>query len=81
MSTPTTIRLVVFDLAGTTIDFGCQAPTGAFVAAFAEFGVAVTPDGARGPMGLHKKDHIRAMLQSRAVGQKWREATGRSSIS
>ena len=30
------IRLVVFDWAGTVIDFGCRAPTGAFVAAFAE---------------------------------------------
>ena len=71
------IRLVVFDWAGTTIDFGCVAPAGAFVAAFAGRGVAVTVAEARGPMGLHKKDHIRAMLRDPAVAGKWRTAVGR----
>ncbi|MDY3553525.1 phosphonoacetaldehyde hydrolase [Gemmata sp. JC717] len=71
------IKLVVLDWAGTTIDFGCRAPSGAFVAAFATKGVAVTLPEARGPMGLHKKDHIRAMLRTEAVGGKWRAAAGR----
>lgn len=71
------IKLVVFDWAGTTIDHGCLAPSGAFVAAFAARGVAVTMPEARGPMGLHKKDHIRAMLRTDSVGAKWRAATGR----
>jgi phosphonoacetaldehyde hydrolase len=78
MAKPLTVRLVVFDWAGTTIDYGCQAPTGAFVAAFAERGVAVTTAEARGPMGLHKKDHIRAMLESPAVARKWQAAAGRN---
>lgn len=71
------IKLVVFDWAGTTIDFGCLAPAGAFVAAFAAKGVIVTLSEARGPMGLHKKDHIRAMLRTDSVGAKWRAAAGR----
>jgi phosphonoacetaldehyde hydrolase len=71
------IKLVVFDWAGTTIDFGCMAPPGAFVAAFAAKGVQVTFAEARGPMGLHKKDHIRAMLCTESVGAKWRAAAGR----
>ena len=71
------IRLVVFDWAGTTIDFGSCAPAGAFVATFAARGVEVTLAEARGPMGLHKKDHLRAMLRTEAVGAKWREAVGR----
>ena len=71
MPTPISVRLVVFDWAGTTIDYGCQAPTGAFMAAFAERGVSVTPDEARGPMGVHKKDHIRAMLQAPDVARMW----------
>ena len=71
------IKLVVFDWAGTTIDFGCMAPAGAFVASFAAKGVAVTIAEARGPMGLHKKDHIRAMLRSEGVAAKWRAAHGR----
>ena len=64
------IKLVVFDWAGTTIDFGSCAPAGAFVRAFAAKGVTVTPAEARGPMGLHKKDHLRAMLQTPAVAAK-----------
>jgi phosphonoacetaldehyde hydrolase len=72
------IKLVVFDWAGTTIDFGCQAPAGAFVACFAKKGVQVTLVEAREPMGLHKKDHIRAMLESETVGAKWRDTLGRN---
>ena len=72
------IKLVVFDWAGTTIDFGCQAPAGAFVACFARRGVDVTLGEAREPMGLHKKDHIRAMLETESVAAKWRTALARN---
>jgi phosphonoacetaldehyde hydrolase len=71
------IKLVVFDWAGTTIDFGCVAPAGAFVAAFAARGVAITLAEARGPMGRAKKDHIREILRTRGVGIRWRAAVGR----
>ncbi len=74
---PVEIKLVVFDWAGTTIDFGCMAPTNAFVATFATRGIAVTVAEARGPMGLHKKDHLRAMLHTESVSAKWRGAVGR----
>ena len=73
---PSDVKLVVFDWAGTTVDFGCLAPAGAFVAAFAERGVAVPVAEARGPMGLHKKDHLRAMLAG-PTGERWRRAVGR----
>lgn len=72
MSASLEIKLVVFDWAGTTVDFGCMAPAGAFVAAFAELGVTVSDAEARGPMGLHKKDHIRAMLQTPDIGERWK---------
>ena len=55
------IRLVVADLAGTTIDFGSSAPAGVFVALFARHGVTVTDAEARGPMGTAKRDHIAAL--------------------
>ncbi|MCS6866866.1 MAG: phosphonoacetaldehyde hydrolase [Gemmataceae bacterium] len=77
MNPACSIQLVVFDWAGTTIDHGCLAPAGAFVASFAARGVPVTLAEARGPMGLHKKDHIRAMLQTDAVGRKWHQTIGR----
>lgn len=72
------IQLVVLDWAGTVLDFGCQAPSGAFVKAFAEMGVTVSLSEARGPMGLHKKDHIREMLRQPEIAQRWQTATGKA---
>jgi phosphonoacetaldehyde hydrolase len=69
--------LAVFDWAGTTIDFGCLAPFGAFVQVFANRGVAVTAAEARAPMGLHKKDHLREMLRKPGLTSRWLRATGR----
>jgi phosphonoacetaldehyde hydrolase len=66
------IRLVVFDWAGTTVDHGSLAPLAPFVRAFAAQGVLITTEEARGPMGLHKKDHIRALLQMPTVADSWR---------
>jgi phosphonoacetaldehyde hydrolase len=54
--------LVVFDWAGTLVDFGCQAPVVALQAAFAEAGVPISEGEARGAMGAHKRDHVRAIL-------------------
>jgi len=71
------IRLVVFDWAGTTIDHGCFAPVAAFIQAFTLHHVEVTVAEARGPMGLHKRDHLAAMLQSADVGRRWQRAHGR----
>src|SRR5262245_49594831 len=72
------IRLVVFDWAGTAIDFGCRAPTAAFRDAFAARGVALTEAEVRGPMGRHKKDHVRELLRLPAVAQRWAAAHGRA---
>jgi phosphonoacetaldehyde hydrolase len=67
---------VIFDWAGTTIDHGSRGPIAPFVRAFAARGVEITPDEARGPMGLDKKDHLRALLQLPAVSRRWRERHG-----
>ena len=48
------IKAVIFDWAGTMIDFGSRAPMGAFVEVFGEFGVDLTVAEARGPMGLRE---------------------------
>jgi phosphonoacetaldehyde hydrolase len=47
-----------------------------FVAAFASHGVEITPEEARGPMGVHKKDHIRALVQTPMISRRWRERHG-----
>jgi phosphonoacetaldehyde hydrolase len=67
------IRLVILDWAGTTVDHGSQAPLMPFVRAFDRRGVEITLEEARRPMGLHKKDHIRALLQVPEIAHRWRE--------
>ena len=41
------VSCVVFDWAGTTVDFGCFAPLGAFMRVFEEAGAAITAEEAR----------------------------------
>lgn len=72
------IRAVVFDWAGTVVDHGSLAPMGVFVEAFAEFGVAITIDEARGPMGMAKRPHIVSLLALPRVTAAWAEAHGRA---
>ena len=57
------IKLAVFDWAGTTVDFGCQAPVEAFVAGFKAKGIVVDAQTARGPMGMEKRDHIKTLTE------------------
>ena len=54
--------LVIFDWAGTMVDFGCRAPIEALVTAFARRGVALDEAAARVDMGKAKADHVRALL-------------------
>jgi len=70
------LKAVVFDWAGTMIDFGSCAPMGAFVSAFAQFGVTLSIPEARGPMGLPKRAHIAALLAEPAIAERWRAARG-----
>lgn len=65
------LRGVVFDWAGTTVDFGCQGPVQAFVESFAAFGVGVTPAEAREPMGMGKWDHVAAMMAMPRISDAW----------
>lgn len=71
------VKAVVFDWAGTTVDFGSRAPMGAFVEVFGRFGVTITVAEARGPMGLPKRDHIAALLANPGIAERWRAAHGR----
>ncbi|MDY8109906.1 phosphonoacetaldehyde hydrolase [Fulvimarina sp. 2208YS6-2-32] len=70
------IKAVVFDWAGTVIDFGSFAPMGAFVDTFSSFGVDVTIADARRPMGLPKRDHIAQMLAEPHIAGRWEDAHG-----
>ena len=67
-------KAVVFDWAGTTIDFGSFAPMGVFVEAFSRFGVTATVAQARAPMGMPKWLHIRTMLNDADLAAQWTAA-------
>ena len=72
-----TIKAIILDWAGTVVDHGSRAPMGAFVRAFAEFGVAIEVADARGPMGMAKWDHIHAVGTTPRVAAAWRTRHGR----
>lgn len=65
------IKGVIFDWAGTTVDFGCFAPVEVFLSVFQEEGIDVTYDEAREPMGMSKIDHIRTMLNMPRIQEAW----------
>lgn len=70
------IEAVIFDWAGTTVDYGCFAPVKAFMEAFAHYGVPVTMEETRKPMGMLKRDHIRTMLHMERIAQQWQKVHG-----
>src|SRR6202020_932494 len=72
------LQAAILDWAGTVVDHGSRAPMGAFVRAFAEFGVPISIADARGPMGMAKWDHIRAVGQTPSVAAAWRARHGRA---
>ncbi|VWX62934.1 Phosphonoacetaldehyde hydrolase [Burkholderiales bacterium 8X] len=71
------LSAVVFDWAGTLLDFGSCAPMGAFVRLFEQFGIDVSIEQARGPMGMAKWNHIQALLQLPDVAAQWQARHGR----
>ncbi|SDI50282.1 phosphonoacetaldehyde hydrolase [Pseudomonas panipatensis] len=75
---PQHLQAAVLDWAGTVVDFGSFAPTQIFVEAFAEFGVAVSLEEARGPMGMGKWDHIRTLCDLPAIAERFRAKFGRT---
>jgi phosphonoacetaldehyde hydrolase len=68
--------LVIFDWAGTMVDFGCVAPVNAFMAAFAEQGVNIDEATARRDMGKAKIDHVRSLLSYPAIAAAWKSRHG-----
>lgn len=71
------IKAVIFDWAGTTIDYGCFAPVDVFLKIFENRGVQVTMDQARQPMGMLKRDHIKEMTKMSSIKNQWMEKYGR----
>ncbi len=72
------LKAIVFDWAGTVIDYGSRAPVLAVMGTFEAFGVPLSDGEARGPMGMAKRDHIRALLELPRVRSQWQNLHGRS---
>ena len=70
------VKAVIFDWAGTMIDFGCMAPVEALRDTFAAAGVPLTDAEARADMGMAKLDHLRAILAKPEVAERWHTARG-----
>jgi phosphonoacetaldehyde hydrolase len=72
------VRAVIFDWAGTTVDYGSMAPVDAFIELFRRHDLTVTAEEARRPMGSYKKDHVRLILEMAPVTEQWQRLYGRA---
>ncbi|WP_252269795.1 phosphonoacetaldehyde hydrolase [Lactiplantibacillus pentosus] len=66
-----TINAVIFDWAGTTIDYGSRAPIVAFQKAFENVGIQISEAEIRQDMGLDKYTHIHKIMDLPAVQNDW----------
>mgnify|MGYP001209322096 CR=1 FL=1 len=71
------LKAVVFDWAGTMIDFGSRAPVVALCKLFEAAGVPLAETEARTDMGKSKSDHIAALLAMPRIRQAWTEVHGK----
>jgi phosphonoacetaldehyde hydrolase len=65
------VQAVVFDWAGTIIDYGSQQPALAFQQLFAEWGIRVSIKEIRQHMGMNKGEHIQALLNQDSLKKQW----------
>jgi len=65
------VKAVIFDWAGTMVDFGCKAPVNALRDVFAGEGVPITEAEARADMGKAKYDHVTALLTEPGIVARW----------
>jgi phosphonoacetaldehyde hydrolase len=72
------LEAVIFDWAGTTVDFGSLAPVRALTKLFATRGIQISDAEVRRGMGLYKKDHIRHLLGCKHVEVDWQHQNARS---
>ncbi len=77
MESKNKIELVVFDWAGTTVDYGSSAPSEVFDRVFRAAGLHLTKEEINRPMGLEKKAHIRELLSCESGRNQWQGQYGR----
>lgn len=77
MSGSLKVQLVVFDWAGTLVDYGCLAPARAFLEAFAKSRLMLTMSQVRWSMGLHNYEHIHTLFEMPQVSEQFQTVHGR----
>ncbi len=71
------VKALVLDWSGTTADAYVLAPAVVFVEVFTNQGVEISMAEARGPMGLRKDLHIKALTEDPVIRERWKEIKGR----
>ena len=70
------VKGLILDWSGTTADAYVLAPAIVFVQVFQKHGVEVAMSEARGPMGLRKDLHIKAMTEIPEIRERWHGVHG-----
>jgi phosphonoacetaldehyde hydrolase len=65
------LQAVIFDWAGTTVDYGSFAPVAVFLRLFESRGVKISEEDVRHGMGLMKKDHLRQIITQPGIAEAW----------
>lgn len=71
------VKAVILDWSGTTADAYVVAPAVVFVEVFHKHGVDISMAEARGPMGLRKDLHIKALTEVPEIAARWEKAHGK----
>ena len=72
------VKGLVLDWSGTTADAYVVAPAVVFVEVFKKHGVEISMPEARGPMGLRKDLHIKALTEEPAIRDRWKSVHGKN---
>ena len=71
------VQAVILDWSGTTADAYVVAPAVAFVEVFKRQKVEISMVEARGPMGLRKDLHIKALTEVDEIKERWKKIHGK----
>ena len=70
------IEAVIFDWAGTMVDYGCMAAIETYREIFSKYGIKLKTEEIRKGMGQDKVDHIRQIIESDRIAKLWYKKTG-----
>ena len=71
------VKGLVLDWSGTTADAYVLAPAVVFVEVFSKQNVEISMTEARGPMGLRKDLHIKALTEVPEIKERWKGVHGK----